>query len=130
MRNILLDEKTILFLEFLLFLLMLLMFLLTTEAGFLYLEPGFGERGKSFSAPSSPTASNALQQKMLVWVSVGKCWTAQKLSAEIQKKKYRKGMEHFFLIKKVMQKLNNTEKNFVFSTAKGKFFQFPLATKG
>lgn len=81
-------------LELFLFLLRELMFLLTA-AVFFYLEPGFGVGGRSFGASSSPTAFDALQPKILVWVPVAKCETAQKWLAGLQKKKYRKGLKHF-----------------------------------
>lgn len=69
MRNIQSDAKKtnpILLLELLPFLLRQLMLLFAAAAAFLYLERGFGVGGRSFSASSSPTASNALQQKVLV----------------------------------------------------------------
>lgn len=79
-------NKAVLFLELLPFLLRGLMLLLTAAA-FLYPKPGFGAGGRNFSGSGSPTASNTWQWKILVWVPAAKCWTAQKLFAELQKKK-------------------------------------------
>jgi len=46
--------------------------MLLFAAVFLYLEPGFGVWGRSFSASVSLTAFDALQPKILVWVPVAK----------------------------------------------------------
>lgn len=47
-----------------------------------------------------------------------------------KEKKFRKAVKHFYLIKKVIQKFNDTEENFMFATAKVRIFLFTLATKG
>lgn len=73
----------ILLLELLPFLPGKLMLPLTAVAAFFYIEMGFGTGGRSISASSSRTASNALVT----------FWTA------LVQKKYRKGIKYFLKLK-------------------------------